>query len=87
MDVLKMMAELHAERDRINEAILVIERLAAGTRGKRRGRPPKWMAALNDKTVVAATFSTKRTVRAFARKRMAEPQKKRRAAKKAQKTS
>ena len=38
-----MLAELRAERDQLAEAILIFERLAVG-RGKRRGRPPKWMA-------------------------------------------
>ena len=37
-----MIAELEAERDRLDQAILALERLAAG---KRRGRPPKWLAA------------------------------------------
>jgi hypothetical protein len=45
MDTNKMLAELRAERDQLNEAIRVLERLAAGS-GKRRGRPPKWMAAV-----------------------------------------
>ncbi len=40
-----MLAELRAERDQLAEAILVLERLAAG-QGKRRGRPPAWMTAL-----------------------------------------
>jgi len=39
-----MLAELRSERDRLMEAILVLERIVAGGR-KRRGRPPKWMAA------------------------------------------
>ena len=43
MDILKMLAELRAEREQIDEAILVLERLA---RGKRRGRPPKWMTGM-----------------------------------------
>jgi hypothetical protein len=43
MDINKMLAELRAERDQLAEAILIFERLAVG-RGKRRGRPPKWMA-------------------------------------------
>jgi hypothetical protein len=42
MDISKMLEELRAERDGINQAILVMERLAAG-QGKRRGRPPAWM--------------------------------------------
>ena len=37
-----MLAEARAERDKLAEAILVLERLVAG-RAKRRGRPPKWM--------------------------------------------
>lgn len=42
MDVNKMLVELRQERETIEEAILVLERLARG-RGKRRGRPPLWM--------------------------------------------
>ena len=41
----KKHAELRAERDQLDEAILLFERLAAG-RGRRRGRPPKWMSAV-----------------------------------------
>jgi len=43
MDVSKILAELREERQQIEEAILSLERLATG-RGKRRGRPPAWMA-------------------------------------------
>jgi len=43
MDVSKILAELKAEREQIEEAILSLERLARG-RGRRRGRPPAWMA-------------------------------------------
>jgi hypothetical protein len=42
MDITKMLAELKAEREGVEQAILVLERIASG-RGKRRGRPPKWM--------------------------------------------
>jgi hypothetical protein len=45
MDVLKMLADLRAEREQIEEAILTLERLARG-RGRRRGRPPAWMTTL-----------------------------------------
>jgi hypothetical protein len=45
MDVLKMLADLRREREQIEEAILTLERLAQG-RGRRRGRPPAWMAEL-----------------------------------------
>jgi hypothetical protein len=41
MDTTKMLAELREEREGVEQAILVLERMAAG-RGKRRGRPPKW---------------------------------------------
>jgi len=43
MDYMKILAELRQEREHLQEAILVIERLATG-QGKRRGRPPAWMA-------------------------------------------
>jgi len=42
MDIAKMIAELRAEREQVEQAILVLERLAAG-QGRRRRRPPKWM--------------------------------------------
>ena len=43
MDVTRMLAELRQEREQLEEAILTLERLARG-RGKRRGRPPSWLA-------------------------------------------
>ncbi len=43
MDVAKMLAELRQEREQLEEAIVTLERLAQN-RGKRRGRPPAWMA-------------------------------------------
>jgi ABC-type transporter Mla subunit MlaD len=43
MDVAKILAELRQEREQIEEAILSLERLLRG-RGKRRGRPPAWLA-------------------------------------------
>jgi hypothetical protein len=43
MDVTKILAELKAEREQIEEAIISLERLARG-RGKRRGRPPSWLS-------------------------------------------
>ncbi len=46
MDVTKILEELKQERAQIEEAILSLERLARG-RGRRRGRPPAWMAAVN----------------------------------------
>ena len=43
MDVAKILTELRQERTQIEEAIASLERLARG-RGKRRGRPPGWLA-------------------------------------------
>jgi hypothetical protein len=40
-----MLADLRQEREQVEAAILVLERLALG-HGKRRGRPPGWMAAV-----------------------------------------
>jgi len=46
MDLWKILADLQEERTRIEEAIVALERL---THGKRRGRPPTWMAAIKDR--------------------------------------
>ena len=43
MDVSKILTELRQEREQIEEAIVSLERLASG-RGRRRGRPPAWLA-------------------------------------------
>jgi len=43
VDVTKILAELRQERIQLEEAILSLERLARG-RGRRRGRPPAWLA-------------------------------------------
>jgi hypothetical protein len=43
MDINKMLAELRAERESIEQPIMVLERIARG-QGKRRGRPPAWMS-------------------------------------------
>lgn len=53
MDVLKMLTELRREREAIEEAIITLERLARG-QGKRRGRPPSWIAALKQGPEVKA---------------------------------
>jgi hypothetical protein len=45
MDIAKMLAEMHHEREQLDEAIAVLARLAMG-QGKRRGRPPAWMTAV-----------------------------------------
>ncbi len=45
MDINKMLQDLRAEREQIEEAILSLERLARG-RGKRRGRPPVWLTEM-----------------------------------------
>src|ERR1019366_414528 len=48
MDVSKILAELSAEREQIEEAIGSLERLARG-RGRGAGRPPNWMAKITPK--------------------------------------
>ena len=56
MDVSKILDELREERRNLDEAIVVLERLARG-RGKRRGRPPAWLA---EATEVASDAAVKR---------------------------
>jgi hypothetical protein len=48
MDLNKMLAELRAERDQIEEAIIALGRLSLGA--KRRGRPPLWMNQIKSST-------------------------------------
>ena len=87
MDIHSILAELRSEKDRLEEAILTIERLAAGSMAKRRGRPPKWMASV--KAASASLPSEDREPKkrrgfsAATRKKMAEAQRKRWAARKA----
>src|SRR6266487_1166185 len=81
MDFDALLAQLRTEREMLEEAILALERLARGS-GKRRGRPPKWMTELNtEPTEEAPSPAKKRVISAESRKRMAEAQRKRWAAK------
>lgn len=77
MDILKMIAELHAERAAIDEALMVLQKLARGRSG-RRGRPPAWMALIQGNG--ADPEKTSRTLSPETRKRMAEAQRRRWAA-------
>ncbi|MFN0165001.1 MAG: hypothetical protein ACKV22_01110 [Bryobacteraceae bacterium] len=43
MDITKILGELRQEREQLEEAIISLERLAR-SRGKKRGRPPAWLA-------------------------------------------
>jgi hypothetical protein len=47
MDLTEMLAELRQERAQIEQAIIILERLARG-RGKRRGRPPAWLSSTSE---------------------------------------
>ena len=42
MEIEKMLTELRSELDQVDQAFMVLERIATG-RGPRRGRPPAWM--------------------------------------------
>lgn len=44
MNLVRIITELREEKSRLDEAIVVVERLALGSGHKRRGRPPKWMS-------------------------------------------
>ena len=81
MDIMKMLGELRAEKGRLEEAILTLERLARG-QGKRRGRPPKWMTASTNAVSKEPKASTgkRRKFSAETRAKMASSQKKRWAA-------
>ena len=88
MDIHSILADLRSEKERLEEAILTIERLAAGSLAKRRGRPPKWMASLKAEAGTSASSESLepkkgRRFSAATRKKMAEAQRKRWEARKA----
>jgi hypothetical protein len=82
MNVDQMISELRAERDAIVSAMAVLERMAESRGGRRRGRPPAWLAGLTAKKETMSD-GPKRVVSAATKKKMALAQKKRWAAKKA----
>jgi hypothetical protein len=43
VDLNRIIQDLKAERDRLAAAIECLEKLTAGGRGRKRGRPPKWL--------------------------------------------
>ena len=49
MDAQKILEELRAERDRIDQAIYALEQVGASHGQKKRGRPPKWLAEARKK--------------------------------------
>ena len=76
MDVNGMLASLRAELLHVEQAILVLERLAMGG-PKKRGRPPKWMSHAQGETPLPAPKRPGRMISAETRRRMAEAQKRR----------
>ena len=65
MDVSKILTELREERQQIEEAIISLERLARG-RGRRRGRPPDWIAEMTTKRRGRPPGSKNKTIHAGA---------------------
>jgi hypothetical protein len=79
MELTKVIAELRAERSAIDEALAALDRIARATMGKRRGRPPAWLAAAGGAEETGEPRK-KRTLSPEVRKKMAEAQKRRWAA-------
>jgi len=81
MDITAMLSEFRSELKTIEEAIMVLERLARGS-GKRRGRPPKWMSVIRSKETRQDQERTapKREISPEMRAKMAAGQKRRWAA-------
>jgi hypothetical protein len=76
MNVNQMILDLRAERNALTAAMAVLESIAQ-SRGKRRGRPPAWLAGLSK---VKKKDAPKRTVSPATKKKMALAQRKRWAA-------
>lgn len=77
MDVMNLIKQLKEERNRVSEVILMLERLASGTGEKRRGRPPKWLAAVRNVQMTSGTFPVPRRFSAATWKKMAKSQRRR----------
>jgi hypothetical protein len=80
MELTKVINELRAERAAIDEALAALDRIARAAVGKRRGRPPAWLAATTGAIPVPGEQPKKRSLSPEVRKKMAEAQKKRWAA-------
>jgi hypothetical protein len=82
MELTKVIAELRAERAAIDEALAALDRIARAGTGKRRGRPPAWLAAATNGGAPTALGEPrkKRSLSPEVRRKMAEAQKKRWAA-------
>lgn len=65
MEVNKILEELRKEREQIEEAILTLERLAEG-RGRRRGRPPAWLAEARKRGEMPPSLSAQKAAAAAA---------------------
>jgi len=63
MEVNKILEELRKEREQIEEAILTLERLAEG-RGRRRGRPPAWLAEARKRGEMPPSLSAQKAAAA-----------------------
>jgi hypothetical protein len=63
MDLERTIAELREEFERIQHAVAVLEKLAAGG-AKRRGRPPKWLANAQRTSVPAGGADTNGAIQA-----------------------
>lgn len=80
MDVIAILRDLRAQVVLVDEAIIVLERLALGNGKKRLGRPPKFLRPTAE---IAPPTHRKRAFSSATRKKMAAAQKKRWADKKA----
>lgn len=79
MNVNQMIAELTAERDALTAAMAVLENIAQ-SRGRRRGRPPAWLAGISAGKADQGEVKPKRVLSAATKKKMALAQRKRWAA-------
>ena len=81
MDVDGMIKSLQAEKEALDAAILVLERLALRA-GKRRGRPPAWLQVREAEAEISPA-KTRKTRKGFSeetKRKMAEAQRRRWAA-------
>jgi len=71
-NLLRMLLELREWRNGMDQAIFALEQLMAGSPGKRRGRPPKWLSQAKIKNVPDSSLDKKKLFTRSSGERMAE---------------
>ena len=71
MDVVKMLAELRSQKAAVEEALVILEKIAR-SQGGRRGRPPSYLASSTPRKRKPFSEATKKRMREAQKRRWAK---------------